>query len=72
MQQGCTEYGDHAICDMKVKSFRPQSEEVVKKSCIESFQGWSALEDARPCLCSHKHDLIFKSSPEKDNGEKEA
>lgn len=42
------------------------------KSCTESFQGWTALEDECPCLCSHKHDLIFKSSPEKDNGEKEA
>lgn len=43
-----------------------------KIHCIESFQGCTALEDACPCLCSHKHDLIFKSSPEKDNGEREA
>lgn len=41
------------------------------KSWTESFQGRSALEDLCPCLCSRERDLIFKSSPEKDNGEKE-
>lgn len=33
---------------------------------------WNALEDVYPCLCSHKHDFIFKLSPAKDNGEKKA
>lgn len=42
------------------------------KEAVESFQGRSALEHLCPCLCSRERDLIFKSSPEKDNGEKEA